>query len=88
MFELHDALLYALSICTLVSLAYLYLLGVPGAAAAGWTKAAEADFSPAEPQQPPGTVHARRQRLTRLTKRKEAPDDDSSPCASLLMPVA
>ncbi|SDW14074.1 hypothetical protein [Paenibacillus sp. CF384] len=89
MFEPYDALLYALSICTLVSLAYLCFVWIPTAADdARWTRIREADMPLSLLKKPPGTVLTQRQRLTRHTKRKEAPDDDSSPCMTLLIAAA
>ncbi|MFC0329989.1 hypothetical protein ACFOLF_32465 [Paenibacillus sepulcri] len=84
MFELHDALADIMSICILCSFAYLYLFWVPAAAGMNWTKVGEAAYPLPRLAQPSGIVQARRQRLTRQTKRKEAPDDDSSPCTTLL----
>ncbi|RAP75633.1 hypothetical protein [Paenibacillus montanisoli] len=86
MFELHDALLYVMSICTLVSLAYLCLVWIPSEAVAmRRTHVREADNLIPANNQTSGMHEPRSRRLTRQTKRKEAPDDDSSPCMSLLM---
>ncbi|MBO7746873.1 hypothetical protein I8J29_21890 [Paenibacillus sp. MWE-103] len=85
MFELHDALLYAISICTLVSLAYLCLFALPASAAKGWTAFRETAGGPALPKLPAVDAPVQSLRYVRLTKRKEAPDDDSSPCTTLLM---
>ncbi|QHW32845.1 hypothetical protein GZH47_19875 [Paenibacillus rhizovicinus] len=84
MFELHDTFVYVMSICSLVSLACLYLIWAPAAPVINWRTAREMNAKFTRHRLPIGTAQARRQRLTRLTKRKEAPDDDSSPCASLL----
>ncbi|WP_143089170.1 hypothetical protein [Paenibacillus sp. UNC496MF] len=85
MFELHDALLYAISICTLVSLAYLCLFAVPASAAKGWTAFRETAGGPALFKLTDVDAPVQSLRHIRLTKRKEAPDDDSSPCTTLLM---
>ncbi len=86
MFELHDALLYVMSICTLVSLAYLCLVWIPSESASlRWTHVRETDIPLPANHQTSGILQPRSRRLTRQTKRKEAPDDDSSPCMTLLM---
>lgn len=84
MFELHDALLYAMSVCSLVSLACLYLAWAPAASLVDWTAVRETRMAPARIRLPRGMTPTRRQRFARLTKRKTVPDDDSSPCAALL----
>ena len=85
MFELHDALSYLMSIGVIFSFAYLYLHLLPTAGTDNWTAVSAGSLALPRLSKPSAAVHHTDiYRLTRQIKRKEAPDDDSAPCSSLL----